>query len=769
MGKRTSGTYPFIVGTLLLVAGVMLLSSLVSYHEEDIGLLAAHEGNVANAFGLLGARIAHWSFATFGLIFPWPVGIFLLVWSWNRFARNAAGRLWLQTLFSLCLVWVLAISLAVVPGLSRVSARRLSGQLGLVAADGTRSLLGAFGAPMVSWCVLVILFLIGLETGLVPGLRSLRSLGKLGILIAGVMNGAIARVKAFTQQRARRTKISRPAERPTDKAEKKIRESARTGEPAKAKTPSEPRITPSVSGPQRAGQMEIPAMAERGPTAKPPSAERTEAKGGGPSPPELQFSLPPLSFLDDPSGPETYMSKEELLESSKMIEEKLANFDVTGRVGEVHPGPVITRFDFEPGAGITVNQIASRAEDLALGLRVSRIRLLTPVPGKAAVGIEVPNKEPSIVYIKELLSSDDFSKQTGRLVLALGKDTLGGCFYAELSRMPHLLIAGATGSGKSVCISSIILSLLYRLSPRELNLLMIDPKKLELTAYNGIPHLVMPVISDAREASKSLRWVVREMERRYHVLAAKAVRNIDSFNEHAREEGLEELPFLVVIIDELADLMCMLPTEIEEPISRLAQMARAVGIHLILATQRPSVDVITGVIKANFPTRLAFQVASKVDSRTILDMNGAETLLGSGDMLFLPAGRAEPARVHGSYVSEKDIERVVSYLREYSWMAKPLVDLTESAAPEEGEAGAEDELLEDAVRVVITHRHGSVSLLQRRLKVGYSRAARLMDRLEEIGVVGPADGSKPREVLVNESFLDQGGLFEKESQSPGPF
>jgi len=285
-------------------------------------------------------------------------------------------------------------------------------------------------------------------------------------------------------------------------------------------------------------------------------------------------------------------------------------------------------------------------------------------------------------------------------------------------------------------------------------MLMIDPKKLELTSYNGTPHLISPVISDAREASKSLRWVVKEMEQRYHVLAGRGVRNVESYNEKAREEGSEILPFILVIIDELADLMCMLPTEIEEPLARLAQMARAVGIHLILATQRPSVDVITGVIKANFPTRIAFQVASKVDSRTILDMNGAESLLGNGDMLYLPPGRAEPERLHGSYVSEKDVERVVSYLREFSWMARPSVDLSEPSLTADGETEDDDELLKEATRVVITHKHGSVSLLQRRLKIGYSRAARLMDRLEETGVVGPADGSKPREVLVNESYLE---------------
>jgi len=768
VSKKPSGTYSFIAGTLLLVAGVMLLSSLISYHREDIGLLTEHEGNVANAFGLLGARIAHGSYASTGVVFPWPVGVLLLAWSWNRFARNSTKKLWLQTLLVLGLAWALTIGLTLLPGLSRPAALRLGGRLGLDVRDWMRSLLGPFGAPVVSWSVFVVILLVGLEVGLVPGRRILDLGRRLAPLVGAGAVGVVSRVREWRKERASRTEIRRPPERAVPR---KTAEAAKDDEAVKKKRP-EPRISPAVPQAKPAAQMELASVMEEQRSPKPQLMKAGQA--GAPEPKAepvtdgAQFSLPPLSLLDDPCGPETYMSKEELLESSKMIEEKLANFDVTGRVVEVHPGPVITRFDFEPGPGITVNQIASRAEDLALGLKVSRIRLLTPVPGKAAVGIEVPNKEPSIVYIKELLSSEGFTKQEGRLILALGKDTLGSCFYAELSRMPHLLIAGATGSGKSVCISTIILSLLYRLSPRELNLLMIDPKKLELTAYNGAPHLVMPVISDAREASKSLRWVVKEMERRYHVLAAKAVRNIESFNAHAREEKAEELPYLVVIIDELADLMCMLPTEIEEPISRLAQMARAVGIHLILATQRPSVDVITGVIKANFPTRIAFQVASKVDSRTILDMNGAETLLGSGDMLFLPAGRAEPARLHGSYVSEKDISRVVSYLRDFSWMARPPVDLTESASFEEGEVGAEDELLEDAARVVITHRHGSVSLLQRRLKVGYSRAARLMDRLEEIGVVGPADGSKPRDVLVNESFLDQGGLFEKESQSPRP-
>ncbi|KPJ59151.1 MAG: hypothetical protein AMJ46_12385 [Latescibacteria bacterium DG_63] len=753
MGKKTSGIYSFLSGTVLLVLGVMLLSSLLSFREEDIGFLREHEGNVANAFGVLGAWIAHWFFSTFGIALPWPIGVLLLGWSWNRYARRPTWRFGLQTLYCIGVLCVLAVSLALLPGLSRDAARHLAGGFGLDLADRGRALLGSFGATTISWGLLAILLLIAVETGLVPGLRYLRYVGKLWVPVKWLGDILRRRAHPVKIHRAARTQITEPS-KPAKFAKPKVSPAPKVV--AAGPRPSAPTPTPVVpkttdaARPSRA-QVEVPFGAE--------------TSGDSATP----FSLPPLSLLDKPSGPETYMSKEELLESSRMIEERLANFGVTGRVVEVHPGPVITRFDYEPGAGITVNQIASRAEDLALGLRVSRIRLLTPVPGKAAVGIEVPNKEPSVVYIRELLSAGEFARAEGSLVLALGKDTMGGCFYTELSRMPHLLIAGATGSGKSVCINSIILSMFFRLSPKELNLLMIDPKKLELTAYTGTPHLVAPVVSDAREASRSLKWVVKEMEHRYVVLASKGVRNVESFNERAREEGSDELPFLVVIIDELADLMCMLPTEIEEPVSRLAQMARAVGIHLILATQRPSVDVITGVIKANFPTRIAFQVASKVDSRTILDMNGAETLLGSGDMLFLAAGRAEAQRLHGAFVSEKEIGRVVSYLKEYSWMAKPSIDLREAGLSGESEQGIEDELLEDAARVVVNHRHGSVSLLQRRLKIGYSRAARLMDRMEEMGIVGPADGSKPRDVLVDESFLEEGELFETKQQSRDRF
>jgi S-DNA-T family DNA segregation ATPase FtsK/SpoIIIE len=769
LGKRSPATRSIITGVVLLAAGVAMLSSLLTYHREDMGLLSHGEGNVANAFGSVGARVAHFFYSHLGFVFPWFIAALLLAWSWNRLARRTPGRLWLETAFTLLLAFVFSLGLGLLPWFSREASEAAAGRLGLDVIDSGRTVFGNFGATVVCWSFFVVLTFVAVETALIPGTKYLGLLSRLGALLKRWV--LFAREKSQQKMAERSTpevKASRPAagprpEKVSDKPEARPKEAVK------------PKIVTQPGGALRVSEKETPALpAFAGPNVALPKAPAAPVAGlreepwreepakeqaprpvrTGPPQGELEFRLPPISLLDEPSEPETYMTKEELLDASARIEERLSNFGVTGRVAEVHPGPVITRFDYEPGAGITVNQIASRAEDLALGLKVSRIRLLTPVPGKAAVGLEVPNAHHSIVFIKQLLSAAEFADQRGKLVLALGKDTQGRCFYTDLARMPHLLIAGATGSGKSVCINSIILSLLYRLSPRELNMLMIDPKKLELTSYNGTPHLISPVISDAREASKSLRWVVKEMEQRYHVLAGRGVRNVDSYNEKAREEGSEILPFILVIIDELADLMCMLPTEIEEPIARLAQMARAVGIHLILATQRPSVDVITGVIKANFPTRIAFQVASKVDSRTILDMNGAESLLGNGDMLYLPPGRAEPERIHGSYVSEKDVERVVSYLREFSWMARPSVDLSEPSLTADGETEDDDELLKEATRVVITHKHGSVSLLQRRLKIGYSRAARLMDRLEETGVVGPADGSKPREVLVNESYLE---------------
>ncbi len=485
---------------------------------------------------------------------------------------------------------------------------------------------------------------------------------------------------------------------------------------------------------------------------------------------EKQYLFPPLDLLADPAENEPTISEEYLLEQSDRLEKRLLEFGVKAKVIEVHPGPVITRFELEPGPGVKVQQISNLSDDLALVMRAKRIRIVAPIPGKGAVGIEIPNPKTRTVYLKEILTSKHYAERTSKLAIVLGKDISGRPMVSSLEDMPHLLIAGATGAGKSVCIHAVLSSLLFGAAPEEVHLMMIDPKMLEMTMYNGIPHLIHPVVTDPREAAAVLRWAVGEMERRYKLLAKLGVRNIRDYNGNldklrksveVMDEGLtlEPLPYIVIVIDEFADLILTAPSEIEDSVARLAQMARAIGIHLVLATQRPSVNVITGVIKANFPSRIAFQVASKIDSRTILDANGAEKLLGKGDMLFVFAGRPEVHRIHGAFVTTEETNELVMFLKEQGYTPKNrrTLDLEEETGPHtknaDGNTPFEDDLFDDAARIVIRSGQGSVSLLQRRLRVGYSRAARLVDLLEQAGIVGPFEGSKAREVLVDEEWL----------------
>jgi S-DNA-T family DNA segregation ATPase FtsK/SpoIIIE len=432
---------------------------------------------------------------------------------------------------------------------------------------------------------------------------------------------------------------------------------------------------------------------------------------------------------------------------------------VEGKVTEVHPGPVITRYELEPAPGIKVNRIVSLADDLALALKALSVRVIAPIPGKAVVGVEIPNKNRAIVYIREILSSSQFQNSPSWLTLALGKDIAGSPYVVDLVQMPHLLIAGATGAGKSVCINSLIVSMVCKASPDQVRFLLIDPKMVELSAYNGLPHLADEVMTDSKEAARKLLLLVSHMEERYRLLASKGVRNIAAYNrlieEEAEAQGLDPLeaalpsplPFLVVIIDELADLMMTASAEVETAVTRLAQMARGVGIHLILATQRPSVDVITGLIKANFPSRISFQVSSKTDSRTILDMNGAEQLLGNGDMLYLPSGSSKPVRIHGCYIGEEEIAAMVDFLKSEMVPWKRL-SLFERAEAKESLGEDMDELYRQAVELVVATQQASISMIQRRLRVGYNRAARMIERMEEEGIVSPMESGKGREVLI---------------------
>jgi S-DNA-T family DNA segregation ATPase FtsK/SpoIIIE len=477
------------------------------------------------------------------------------------------------------------------------------------------------------------------------------------------------------------------------------------------------------------------------------------------------YNFPELELLDDPPTTKPSVSEEELNETARTLKETLSTFgvDIEEEKIEIYPGPVITRYEFKPAAGIKVNQIVNLSDDLALAMRARKVRIVAPVPGKAAVGVEIPNRHSQTVYLKEILESSIFQQSGAKLNLALGKTSAGDPFITDLGKMPHLLIAGSTGSGKSVCINAIITSLLYRLAPEEVRFVMIDPKMLELSVYQGIPHLERKVITNPKVSEHVLSEIVVEMERRYRMLAKCGVRNIEDYNKKQKKE--EILPYIIIVVDELADLMMSSSNRVETLITRLAQMARAVGIHLILATQRPSVDVITGLIKANFSARIAFQVASKIDSRTILDANGAEKLLGSGDMLFVQPGHPEPRRLHGAYISSEETTRVVDFIKgqEYSVESTDIITTKPEEVIIQESAEQDDDLLRKAAELVIRHKQGSVSLLQRRLAVGYQRAARLIDQLEEEGIVGPYDGSKAREVLVDASFLESPGWKERKN------
>jgi S-DNA-T family DNA segregation ATPase FtsK/SpoIIIE len=475
-----------------------------------------------------------------------------------------------------------------------------------------------------------------------------------------------------------------------------------------------------------------------------------------------ELKLPPLDLLSDPPERKNIKIQSESLEmNARRLERKLSDFGVEGEVVEILPGPVITMYEYKPAPGVKISKVANLSDDLALTLRAQSIRIVAPIPGKAAIGIEIPNNQREVVYLKEILSSPAYRNSKHRLPIALGKDITGAAVVADLTKMPHLLVAGATGTGKSVSINTMIESLLFKVSTEMVRLLMVDPKRIELSMYHDIPHLLHPVVTQAKDATKALRWAVEEMERRYMLLSDRGVRNIETYNRKivketgtrtAREDtskGIDKiLPYIIVIIDELADLMMISSKEVEESITRLAQMARAAGIHLIIATQRPSVNVLTGIIKANFPTRISFQVSSKVDSRTILDTNGAEHLLGDGDMLFMPPGVSRIMRIHGAYVSEEEVKGVTDFLRK---QRKPDYDATILSHIAKNEESKEedlelDEKYEDAIELVSRTGQASISMLQRKLRVGYNRAARMIEVMETQGVVGPSDGVRPRDV-----------------------
>ncbi len=677
-----------IEGIILFALTIFILLSLISYEPTDIAYYQQPPNTPAvNWMGEAGAYLA------FGLNFIMGYGAYLivlvtLVWGIRRFRGLKFHKKAYRILGVLLLLVSSCILLSSKYSLILEKRLALGGYLGIILSNSLKQVFGALGAYLIAVTVLVVSLPLAAEVSY-PKFFSLLGRGILSFF---------RRVKGIFSRKPRPSKpviIKRP-----EIKEEKIAPTSKRVKKIIKKVPEE----------------------------------------------EKAYTMPDLSLLVKPKAEE---AKEDLKAKGTLLEETLSEFGISAKVVGALQGPVITRFEVQPAKGVTVSSITSRSNDIALKLAAPSIRIEAPIPGKAALGIEVPNKRPSFVYLSEILSTREFYESPSKLTLALGKDIAGRPVIANLATMPHLLIAGTTGSGKSVCINCIINSILFQATPDEVKFLLIDPKRVELKTYNDIPHLITPVITDPKKATLSLKWAVREVEERFRLFSEVGARDIESYNALTK---VEKIPYIIVIIDELADLMLVAPVDCEHTITRLAQMARAVGLHVVLATQRPSVDVITGLIKANFPVRIAFQVAARVDSRIVLDMSGAEKLLGRGDMLFSDPSKAKPVRIQGSLITNSEIEKMAQFVRsqrepvyvENIFERKPLPS---PSTPEE------DELYQDAVRIIIQARRASVSMLQRRLKVGYARAARLVDMMEEEGVVGPYRGSKVREVLVDESYL----------------
>ncbi len=748
--KRNENKRQKIFALLLLLVALLCLISLISTDYVDAqritGELDSHlspfEISYRNQGGLVGAYLAYFLTTLLGwLAYFLPLG--LIATSIRLFTSRKPSIFRINTL----LLFSISISATLIYNVNLFSTPTISGRPdsagGFVSEQLTQLclyLVGEFGSYVLLTGVILIIMI-----GFSSFSWSFPSI-KWNMSLFGKMFRILTSILSFRWLAAL---ISEFKNNPVDEDESEYKEEDQEG-----------RFSDSGNIRDEIAANEQKKLApERRLTKFMRSAEQLQLKS-------VQYEYPPLDLLDDTiETSETTINTEEMNLSADLLRDALESFGISieGTISK-QPGPVITRYEFKPGSGIKVSQINNLADDLALALRARQIRLIAPIPGKAAVGVEIPNRNPQMVRLKEILNSPEFADSSKKLPLVLGKTTSGKPFVTDLAKLPHLLIAGATGAGKSVCLNTIISSLLYRLHPHQIRFIMIDPKMLELTVYSGIPHLGRPVVTDPKRAERVLFDAVKEMESRYRKLAAAGVRSIDDFNKR-QDSADQRMPYIVIVVDELADLtMSSGSNKIELQITRLAQMARAVGIHLILATQRPSVDVITGIIKANFPSRIAFQVSSKVDSRTIIDANGAEKLLGLGDMLFLPSGQPQPTRIHGAYTSNDETDKIVEFINSQGLEMMALEGITQATGEAtEAEIDLGDPLFKEACDVVVRQKQGSVSLLQRRLGIGYQRAARLIDKLELAGIVSTFDGSKAREVLVDKAYIDT--IFNQQTSS----
>ena len=811
MGRSTvSRRASEFVGVALFAAALIWIIALASFEPSDPVWFfsAGTHGAPANFAGRVGAFLAELSFQLFGYAsYLVPAAMVITGWNyfWCRSLDAAATKAIGAALLFVCIAGFMSLTI----GTLEISGKpfRAGGYAGEFFATELSEYLNRTGSLIVLLTLIFLAIIISTQF----------SFGRFfAAVIAAIRDSASRSIDAYHERREERrretqrreviakhtkkgTVIAEPALGKPAAAEATARPAKpRIGDQAQPEPGMAARLSRAVGAVFRRSRPQDQPLSE--PAIVSPAAGRSEREPeraaapvasprsfAPPKPPKLvapplplpdpepivkapaerrkgDYTLPPAALLDA-ARTERKIDERELMDAARLLEEKCREFSVEGSVVQIHPGPVVTTYEFKPDAGVKYSKITGLADDLCLAMKADSV-LIDRIAGKSTVGIQIPNHTREQISLREMLESDAYKRSSSKLTIALGKTIHGEPYMADLATMPHLLIAGSTGAGKSVSLNGMLTSILYRATPEDVRLILIDPKRLELGMYEEIPHLMTPVVVDPKQAANALRWAVREMEERYKTLAAEGVRNIEQFNRnvrHAIEEKhtpkdgqeLRPLPFIVVVIDELADLMMVASNEVEESIARLAQMARAVGIHLILATQRPSVDVITGLIKANLPARIAFRASSKIDSRTILDGNGAEQLLGKGDMLFLPPASSRFIRVHAPSISEQESARLASYLRK---QGKPVYDETITAEEKSTVDGADmekDDLYDEAARIVVQSGQASISYLQRRLRVGFSRAARLVDMMEMEGLVSPAAGGKPREVLVDKAYFEE--------------
>ena len=758
-----------ILGVLLLIFSILVFIALYSYNPSETPAQIRAGGTINNHLGWAGVFISHflirWTIGRPVLIIP----LIIFIWGWNRLLQKDTKQLKRWSGLTLLFAYYVSVAFALPESISALDGPppvySFSGYLGGIGANVLIFILGQYGSIVLLIGIILLTVLLITTVSLSDLLQTIER-----TLVRSYYKVTDTITPWF------RVKHKRPSS-------PKIQERQSFDSTDRSDSP------PIISQFQR--DLEEFAVGEEKKVEEPArNDEREESESFSPSfsPGNYRrnYQLPPLNLLAFPQTPTEGISEEAYRMNAQLLEDKLEDFGIQARVVEIHPGPVITLYELDLAPGIRVSRVLSLSDDLAMAMRAKRIRIVAPIPGRSTIGIEIPNPAPEMVYLREIIDTPEFQQATSPLAFAIGKTIAGDPYIADLATMPHLLVAGSTGSGKSVCLNTIIMSIVYKSTPADVQFVLIDPKRLELSNYaklfrhhlNYVEGGKQKVATNAKSAIQVLKSAELEMERRYTLLASAGVRNIEEYNQRIRdghyapddEDQPQALYYLIIIVDELADLMLTsgAARDVEEPIARLTQMSRAVGIHLILATQRPSVDVITGVIKANFPARIAFQVASKIDSRTILDMNGAEKLLGRGDMLFLPPASPEPVRLHNAFISLEEIESIIEFVRHQPEFPKSLLAAyKEDEEDYDGysmEGGDRDPLFEDAMKIVVLSGQGSVSIIQRKLKVGYSRAARIIDQLEEAGVVGPFEGSKARDVLISPNELESMNLGNEEDE-----